>query len=90
MTREEIDLREQIANEISALIDKSDDPVYQGGLGRAIGVVRSPIWHGQACPCTKCDYFKKPDCFVFECKNPAHGKFFGRDLCEYHLSLAKH
>jgi hypothetical protein len=55
MTREEIDLREQIGNEIEAYIRTiSDDDERVSGLWKAIGVVRSAIWHNPQCPCSRC------------------------------------
>jgi hypothetical protein len=70
-SRQEIDLREQIATEIEALI-KGHQPITGAdeeqesidALWRAIGVVREPILHGQACPCSQCQRFA-----IRTCKN---------------------
>jgi hypothetical protein len=66
MSREEIDLREKIGNEIQAFIDtrydKANDREYQEGLSRAIGIVRDAIWHGSNCPCSKCQRFEIKSC----------------------------
>jgi len=68
-SRQEIDLREQIATEIEALIkghrpitgsDEEQDSI--DALWRAIGVVRKPIWHRQACPCSQCRKFDIRTC----------------------------
>ena len=61
MTREEIDLREQIAEEIEREQAKHDvDSDLQWGMSRAIGIVRAPIWHSATCPCSKCNNYVIP------------------------------
>jgi len=55
MTKDEIDLRERIADEISAFIDTQDlDEQAYWGMNRAIGVVRERINHKPTCPCSRC------------------------------------
>ena len=64
-TKEEIDLREQIADAIEQFrqdfiaqhradgTEFHEDVIW--AFGRAQGIVREPILHGRECPCSKCE-----------------------------------
>lgn len=56
--RNEIDLREKIADELLAEIEKHTQFT---GL-QAIGFIRASIWHGAYCPCSKCQRFEIKSC----------------------------
>lgn len=55
MEREEIDLREKIAAEVTTFAESQNlnEDAYWGFM-RAVGVIREKIWHNPACPCSRC------------------------------------
>ena len=63
MSREEIDLREKISKEIEAeMANLKLEGDTEWAFNRSIGIVRAPIWHGKACPCSQCQRFGYQTC----------------------------
>lgn len=63
LTRQEIDLREKMAGEITKEIQNLRlNNELQWAMNRAIGVIRAPINHNMICPCSLCVKWEIKSC----------------------------